>query len=295
MSIAAAIIAAVTPDRAPRSEPVRRSAGWVQREYGREKWRATLAAAEEYLAGDDPRSLGRAVERVARGEQFAEVVGMQSTTACLGEGHVTVPRAVAVGAWRALVVEAVLARCAPPPELIVELGSGWGRNLFDLWRCGAPPGARYVAAELTEAGRATTERLAALAPEMSLATLAFDLRAPDLSAIRVAGRAVVFTAYAIQQVPRVSPALVPAIAAIAPEVTVVHFEDAGWQIRGEDTKGSSETYAGLNDYNRDLYPTLRAAQSRGEIEILATIVDVVGINPADAASVIVWRPASAGS
>jgi hypothetical protein len=50
-------------------------------------------------------------------------------------------------------------------------------------------------------------------------------------------------------------------------------------------------YAIANDYNRNLVDLLEARQAAGSIRIVQFLQDVVGINPANPSSLIVWRSA----
>src|SRR5262249_1479919 len=90
--------------------------------------------------------------------------------------------------------------CNAETKRIIELGSGWGANLFYLWLGGAPRAAAYVAMEYTEAGREATRLLAGIEPGPALAIRAFDYHRPDLSEFRTGDRTIVFTSYSIEQI-----------------------------------------------------------------------------------------------
>jgi hypothetical protein len=270
--------------------PAVRTTGWVDREYGREKWPAVLARVDQLLAMTPAISLERAVTGVARAEHLGDSGGLERSSACLGGRLVVLERAMVLAAWRAFVVESVLAWSDPQPDLILELGSGWGRNLFDVWSAGGPAESRYVGAELTRSGRTAAERLASLEPRMNFTSVSFDFRSVDLAALRTTGSAVVLTAYAIQQVPWLAPDVLSAIATIADRVVCIHLEDIGWQIPDRKTVGSSAEYAAANDYNRNLYKLVSDARASGALEVLDIRTDVIGLNPRDAASLVVWRP-----
>jgi hypothetical protein len=263
-----------------------RDAHWIEREYGREKWPAIESLVEEVAAReDDP---FRLVSEVARRERYPDGP-LEPVEAVFGGGKAEVPASVVRGGYQALIVDTALDHCSADTDLVVELGSGWGRNLFLAWFAGGPRSARYVAAEYTEAGRRVAARLGALAPGLDLASIPFDYHAPDLELVSTGRRALVFTAHSIEQIARLPDAVVDQIRGLADEVTCVHFEPVGWQFRERELEGSSERYAAEHDYSANLAPLLRRRAQAGELELLAAIPEAVGINPANATTVVVWR------
>ena len=276
---------------------VKRTHGWNMREYDREKWTEILdlVHAERARLGPSatlPRVLacveraGLASTPLARADLFARVPSLIA-----GVPVETVP-AVAQGAHRGLVAETVVRVCAPDVELVVELGSGWSRQLLSVWNAGGPAAALYVGAELTPTGRACADALAALDPALCFRSLDFDFTAPDLSSLRRVRSAVVFTVHGVQNAPDTPVRLLDEIIALADRVTCVHFEPVGWQLGSE--AGSSIDYALQHDYNRDLVATLRAGERDGRLRIEQVVLDAVGLNPRDATSVVAWRSTSAG-
>jgi hypothetical protein len=271
-------------------DDVHRDRAWVEREYGTEKWpliRDALAGAPD----DVPARTLAAVHRA----QWPDVGLLAPREGVIDGRRVRLPHQVLLGAFSGLVVGAVLDACRPDTGLVLELGSGWGRNLVQVWLEGGPADAEYVAAEYTAAGREATEQLARRFAEQQLRAVPFDYHAPDLTALRrECGHAVVFSVHSLEQIPHVAPDLVGEIAALAPEVTVVHVEPVGWQLPGAgDRQGTSAEHARRHDYNRDLVEVLRAAEAAGRIAIGQTLPEVVGLNPDNASSVVVWSAGGA--
>ena len=198
----------------------------------------------------------------------------------------------ALAAQQALVVDSVLARCRESTGVIVELGSGWGRNIFAAWLGGAPRGARYVAAEYTGAGRRAAERLAALNPHIAFESHSFDYYQPVLATVPRPSHAVVFTVHSVEQIPQLKPEVIDVIRSIADEVDCVHLEPVGWQLETKSGAGSSREYAERHDYNRNLVALLRAAEAAGDIRIEAILPEAVGANPLNATTMIRWRSAA---
>jgi hypothetical protein len=267
---------------------VTRSAEWVQREYGTEKWPAIeRLIAEVGAAEGGPPDPTRVVSQVAR----AEMGGLAGEGDVIVNGHVErLPLSLAWGAYQSLVVESVLARCGPETKLVVEMGSGWGRNLASLWLGGGPRDATYVAAEFTEAGRRATSELGRLIPGMRLEPIAFDYHQPDLGGVEPVEEAVVFSAHSVEQISELPEAFVPAVLGVAQRVTCLHFEPVGWQL-DPSLAGSSREYAEHHDYNLNLIPLLGGQAEKGAIVLDETRPEVIGVNPSNATSLVAWSTA----
>jgi hypothetical protein len=262
---------------------VERNYEWVEREYGREKWPAVL----DQLESSQEPAPSRALAAVTRTE-FGSRDPLEIVDCVVDGAPARMPLSAAVAAQQALIVETVVGHCRPDTGLVVELGSGWGRNLGRIWLEGGPSDAEYVGAEYTAAGRAAAERVGDLIDGLDLRTLPFDYHSPDLSAARRDdGHALVFSAHSVEQIPQLPEAVIEEIVALAPRVTCVHLEPVGWQL-DSGRQGSSAGYADEHDYNRNLVSVLRAAEADGRIAIQTALPDVVGVNPRNSTSVIVW-------
>jgi hypothetical protein len=272
------------------SATVARTAQWVEREYGDEKWPAVMATIHAEIAAEPAAAdLGRVHARVVRSQYGPDALECLPATF---DGHeARVPRGVSVGAVAQLLRDAVLDRCTSGTNLVVELGSGWGWHVIAAWLGGGPRDALYVGAEYTEAGRRCAHLLASLEPSLRFRSLPFDYNEPDLSAVAGAREAVVFTGHSIEQIPYVKPALFEAILSLAPRVTCVHLEPVGWQLEGAEAACSSRVYAERHDYSRNLVEQLRLQEAAGRIELEAVLPNVVGVNARNATTLIAWRSA----
>jgi hypothetical protein len=113
-------------------------------------------------------------------------------------------------------------------DCIVELGSGSGRNMLKLHRlCGRE--LVLHACELTDAGRALTETLRDLAPDIRLQVHPFDYYGPDLSFLTGSENVLLFTVHSIEQIPDLSRSLFDEILLRTASCVVFHFEPVGWQ------------------------------------------------------------------
>lgn len=115
---------------------------------------------------------------------------------------------------------------------VVELGSGYGRNLFglhDALRARSSAPVELHACELTSAGREATERLRRLDGEIDLTVHPFDYHEPDLSFLEGRDDVLFFTAHSIEQIPELPSAAVDEMLARTKRCTCFHFEPVGWQ------------------------------------------------------------------
>ncbi|MFT4954808.1 MAG: hypothetical protein ACI8U3_001182 [Brevundimonas sp.] len=116
---------------------------------------------------------------------------------------------------------------------IVELGSGWSVNLFQIYVGLGQTRSKtidYHGAEYTDEGQAAARRLAAHDGKINYHAHSFDYRNPDISFLNdVKGHILVFTRHSIEQVDVIDPRLYDMLAALDAEVTLVHIEPTGWQ------------------------------------------------------------------
>jgi hypothetical protein len=269
---------------------VQRDRAWIDREYGRDKWPAVLERIDSLVAAGET-SLARVAALV---NQWEHGGGGADSTATTVLGQATpLPTALAYPGFYALVRQLLLTRCAEiQPDLVVEIGAGWGRNMVDLWTGGGPRDARYAALEYTEAGRICVQRLAALEPAMRLETGPFDYFAPSLDGFVPGKRTLVCTIFSADQIPTVPEAAFETLLAAGDDVWGLHLEPFGWQWRDENggsTVGSSAAYAARHDYNRNFWPMMGSLQARGLIKVETVVPELYGANPENAASLLMWR------
>jgi hypothetical protein len=275
----------------PATEPkqISRNYAWIDREYGREKWPTMVRIIQEVVAeeGNTP-SLARVLAR-SRQAQIGSLEHPADQSDVVFDGtKVRIPLGAAFGAFDRWIEWTVSDYCrAHQAKLVLELGSGWGQNILGLAAGAGPADRSYVGAEYTRAGRDATDLLASLDPDSPVGSLQFDYHRPDLAALRGPGPVVVFTSHSVEQISQLSEAVLDEIISLAPDVTCVHFEPVGWQFG--PSRGSSETYGRQHDYNLNLADLLDRYQRQNRLAIEKLAIDVIGINPANSTSVIVWR------
>jgi len=117
-----------------------------------------------------------------------------------------------------------------PYDAVIELGCGYGRNLFEIFYSGGPCETLYFGGELTESGVAMAGELAALEPRLQAKFFRFDHLKPDFSFLPPLRRALVFTVHSLEQVRLIPPEFFLAISRVAPAVSALHFEPFGFQV-----------------------------------------------------------------
>lgn len=150
-----------------------------------------------------------------------------------------------------------------PYDGIVELGCGYGRNLFEIFFNGGPRDLPYFGGELTESGVAVARELAALEPRMNATFFRFDHLEPDLSAVPPMDRALVMTVHSIEQVKHIDPEFFLAISGIARDVNCLHLEPFGYQVA--DLGSASQAHRNFmieNGWNQNFASALAEATRR---------------------------------
>lgn len=229
-----------------------------------------LACREDWYQGESPGSLHEAV---------------------VGGRPVSAPLSVAFGGLQNYITEQVLEACQPAPQRIIELGSGWGRNLVSLWLAGGPREAAYVGAEYTSAGRRAAAAMVAIEPDLRFESLAFDYHRPDLSSLEPVSRAVVLTVHSVEQIPSLSSRVIDSVRGLADQVECLHFEPVGWQSTMQAVGSeAARDYAEAHDYNRNLLTLLREQEGAGALELLGVETDVIGAGKSvNATTLVRWR------
>lgn len=153
-------------------------------------------------------------------------------------------------------------------DAIVELGSGMGQRLFELYLSGGPANIPYFAAELFASGRDIAERLAGLEPRLDFRSVAFDFKQPDLSFLAGFRRVLLFSNAALYCVQRLPVDFFTVLSSAAPSLTGVHFELLGHQTgSGLDPGSPHYAEAVRARRNEDFIPLLLEAERSGVITL----------------------------
>jgi hypothetical protein len=188
----------------------------------------------------------------------------------------------------------------PSTSNIVELGSGFGKNLFRLWLNGAPAKANYFGYEYTEGGRECATYLASLQPEIAFHSVPFDFYKPELRGLDKTKSTFVFTSYSIEQIPKIGTGVFETLLGIPGLYKVIHVEPVGWQRKTGYVPFTSEwalqrateRSARALHYNSNLLDVLTRLEADRAIVIERPIkYDFVAHRPDLPGTVISWRPA----
>lgn len=139
---------------------------------------------------------------------------------------------------------------------VVELGSGWSSNLFQLYighGRSASKGITYVGAEFTKMGRNCANLIAEFDKEINYEDYDFNYREPNLDFLKKHKKHIlVFTRHSIEQVDKISHDLYQQLYALKANVTLVHIEPTGWQRdrllqKARETK-DNELFPSIGEY-----------------------------------------------
>lgn len=192
----------------------------------------------------------------------------------------------------------------PSVKRIVELGAGWGKNLFNLFKFGAPLNAEYWGLELTRTGRKLMEQVGAeVAPTMKIRSAPFDYYNADFAQFSDSVDTCVFTHHSIEQIPEIPVQLIERILAIPGFRRCLHFEPCGFQIPSntwlDDSRQmkfmcgvdeDNKRFAEKRNQNRNLYPLLRDMEQKGKLKIHAVKKYFTSHLINNATTLIVWGP-----
>jgi hypothetical protein len=181
-----------------------------------------------------------------------------------------------------------LARRLKAARTVVELGAGYGFNLWMLKR--HFPKTEFVGGEFSRNAVQLSSLLNARLPANQRVRVArFNFYEP--ADYRLIGAApspvVVFTSHAIEQCPSAKLVVKNLLRLGSQIAAVFHFEPVP-ELSGDSLLGLlRRRYADLNDYNRDLLTLLRNHPS---IRLDSVQANVFGHNPLNVTSIIEWKP-----
>ncbi len=211
------------------------------------------------------------------------------------------------------VIANITGRVTEDTDMLVELGSGWGKNLFLVYLQGLFKQMHYVACEPAKSGRRATDILGSLEKDMRVTTRNFDFYDPDMSFIEGKPNVLFFTNHSIEQCIHFNSQVYDMMLEKSGQCTCIHMEPIGWQrhpqseeikkiiaenkipedmpvkIHNEELLKNSMAWAGSFRYNTDLLKVIERYQKSGIIDVEVIKFDIFGINPFNPSSLIVWH------
>jgi hypothetical protein len=186
----------------------------------------------------------------------------------------------------------------PDTRVIIELGSGYSRNLFRIWLNGGLRDARYIGMEYTSAGRECGAFLATLETAIRYESLEFDYYKPSLPTIG-SEKTFVFTCYSIEQITHLDQRIFDALLALPGLYKVMHIEPVGWQ-KGPRLMPfpveamlwlSTRVSAYRTGYNTNLVKVLQSLERAGRIvQFEPPKINYLAHRPNLPGSIFTWAP-----
>ncbi len=253
---------------------VERNLEKIHSEYSLDKWQKCLDAFEASNGSMTPDDLRRFYYDLSSTKLRASVKDGRLLAATNGD----------VMGWYDEKLTAAIAPFMASAKTLVELGSSFGHIMWMLRK--SFPNVAFRGGDFADSAVALASKLYALHPGVSVQK--FDFYADRYDLLEQAeGPVVVITSQALEQVPK-SAGVVEALSRYRGKIAcVVHLEPA-YSLYDDGTLLGlmRRRYIEVNDYNRDLIPTL---QSRKDVEILRLEPHSVGWNPFNSLALVVWR------
>ena len=172
-------------------------------------------------------------------------------------------------------------------DTLVELGCGWGRNLFYLLQSAMCK--NVIGGEYTDTGLALG-RFINKQFNLPIEFFRFDYYKPDLEFLEKLKGTVVFTHNSIEQVSYIPEKTILSLIKSRPKA-VIHFEPI-YEYRNKETflHYLWKKYTELNDYNRNLLTVLKTFERQGQLKINVEKIHSLGLNAINPGSFIAWEP-----
>jgi hypothetical protein len=177
-----------------------------------------------------------------------------------------------------------------PYDAIIELGCGYGRNLFEIFYRGGPADSQYCGGELTQSGVEIASELAALEPRLQARFFRHDHLAPDFGHLPRFERPLVFTVHSLEQVSLINPALFQAMAGLGDEVVGMHLEPFGFQMAnlGPATEAHA-AYFRENAWNENFAAALQQARENRWLTVTYASTEIfLPPDPINPTSLAIW-------
>ncbi len=258
--------------------PSKRNAQKIQQEYG-EKWGKLVAAMK------DTRNLGSLEECI--NYLFRIHFSRNTMLFNLGENIYYTKDMASFWNFTYKKIFGVINQYLNPSDLLVELGCGWGRNLF--WAMKEKVCKRCIGGEFTEEG-VTLGRQISQIFNINAEFYHFDFLEPSSSFLKKLRGAVVFTSQSIEQISYLSTDVILSIAEQQPKA-VIQFEPI-YEYLNKDTLLHIfwRRYTELNRYNQNLLTILKSLENDGRIKIISEDIHVFGLNAFNPCSIVTWVP-----
>ena len=179
-----------------------------------------------------------------------------------------------------------------PYDAIIELGCGYGRNLFEIFYGGGPREAKYIGGEFTKSGVEIAQKLAKKAPKMKTEFFHFNHLEPKLPFKKPFKRAFVFTCHSIEQVMQINENWFDEVVKAGEFVRGAHLEPFGFQLKNSGPLSDMhKDFMIQNSWNINFAEVLRQALERKIIKDEQIFLEM-GVTPdVNVGSLAFWNKA----
>lgn len=179
-----------------------------------------------------------------------------------------------------------------PYDAIIELGCGYGRNLFEIFYGGGPKDAKYIGGEFTKSGVEIAQKLAKKASKMKTEFFHFNHLEPKLPFKKPFKRAFVFTCHSIEQVMQINENWFDEVVKAGEFVRGVHLEPFGFQLKNSGPLSDMhKDFIIQNSWNINFAEVLRHAVERKIIKDEQIFLEM-GVTPdVNVGSLAFWSKA----
>lgn len=179
-----------------------------------------------------------------------------------------------------------------PYDAIIELGCGYGRNLFEIFYGGGPREAKYIGGEFTKSGVEIAQKLAKKAPKMKTEFFYFNHLEPKLPFKKPFKRAFVFTCHSIEQVMQINENWFDEVVKAGEFVRGAHIEPFGFQLKNSGPLSDMhKDFMIQNSWNINFAEVLRQAVERKIIKDEQIFLEM-GVTPdVNVGSLAFWSKA----
>ena len=181
-------------------------------------------------------------------------------------------------------------------DVIIELGSGWGRNLFYFIKHCNHNKHKYISGEYTQSGIDIQNYLKNRffnRDDIDLDIYSFDYNNSHLFFDNIKAKynlnnIFVFTHHSIEQITYLQDTFFTNLLNISKNIKCVHIEPIGWQISNKSLmKENTSGYSAY--YNKNLYEKLQNLQNDNKITINNVILDYFNFGgPQSCGTLVEW-------
>jgi len=165
-------------------------------------------------------------------------------------------------------------------DLVIELGSGWGRNIFYLIQSNSLKDIKIISGEYTNSGcdiQKYIQKTFFNKIDIDIHKFDYNNSTNFFNTIKEKygkiNKCFVFTKHSIEQISEIKNDFFDNLLNISNSLKCIHFEPVGWQI-GESVSFLST--GNLSYYNKNLYSKLKEYETKNLIKINDIKIDILG-------------------